>query len=201
MSGALVVLYADVAAGSAAPFRAWREEEQIPALRACPGVRSATWVESLEGQPQLLLLCALEDERAAGGVELGAALALGPWLRELRGWHRRTYRPIFALGEMPSPPSPFLLTVRADVTPGAEAAFNAWYDEVHVPEVLGCPGFLAATRWECTEGEPRFLALYELDRADALATPELNRVYGFGPTAPSIRSEHGRIYARGRAHG
>ena len=195
---ALIAVYADIATGSAEAFRSWREEQQVPALRACPGVQGAEWLESVEGQPQLLLLCALEDERAAEGAEVRAALDWDPWLRELRGWHRRTYLPIFALGEPPSPPSPFLLTVRADVVAGTEASFNSWYDDVHVPEALGCPGFLAATRWECVEGEPRFLALYELDRADVLATPELNRIYGFGPTTPTIRSEHGRIYARRR---
>lgn len=196
MSAAVIVVYADIAAGSADAFRAWREEQQVPALRACPGVESVDWLESVEGQPQLLLLCALEDERAAEGAQLRAALDWGSWLRALRGWHRRTYRPISALGTPLSPPPPFLLTVRADVTPGTEAAFNAWYDEVHLPEVLECPGFVAATRWECADGQPRFLALYQLARADALTTPELDRIYGFGPTTPSIRSEHGRIYAR-----
>jgi hypothetical protein len=57
--------------------------------------------------------------------------------------------------------------------PADEDAFNAWYDEEHVPLRLGVPGFLAARRYRATEGEaagPRYLALYELASRDVLAS-------------------------------
>ncbi|QIX28728.1 hypothetical protein ncot_10370 [Nocardioides sp. JQ2195] len=90
----------------------------------------------------------------------------------------------------------YVLTVRADVEPEAEVAFNEWYNTTHLPEVLECPGFVAAARYECIEGEPQFLSVYQLDRPDALETPEMDKVYGFGPLTPHIRGEHGRIYGR-----
>jgi hypothetical protein len=54
----------------------------------------------------------------------------------------------------------------------AEGEFNRWYDEVHVPDVLGIPGIVAATRYRQSpfQRQPyhgrhsyRYLAVYELD--------------------------------------
>jgi hypothetical protein len=52
--------------------------------------------------------------------------------------------------------------VLVDIDPEHEAAFNAWYDEVHIPDILGCPGWLSATRYRCLEGGPRYAAVYEI---------------------------------------
>ncbi|MCU1346574.1 MAG: hypothetical protein JWL70_2840 [Acidimicrobiia bacterium] len=52
---------------------------------------------------------------------------------------------------------------------GREDEFNKWYDEVHLPEVLTVPGFVAAQRYGQTEGSlgndgPRpYLAVYEIE--------------------------------------
>ena len=60
------------------------------------------------------------------------------------------------------------LVVFAAPVPGKEAAFQQWYDEVHVPDILGLPGYSAAQRFEFAAshaGEPpqRFLAIYEVE--------------------------------------
>lgn len=191
----VITTYADVAVESEEAFREWQVNVQLPALEACPGVRGASWLESLHGQPRFLLLCELENEAVAQSAPVRAALSWGPWTRALRGWHRRNYRPIFAMGSSDGQ-ARYLLTVRTDVQSDAVEAFNDWYNLIHLPEVLDCPGFVTAARYECVDGEPRFLAMYELDRPDALSTPEMDRVYGFGPMTPHVRSEHGRIYAR-----
>lgn len=50
-----------------------------------------------------------------------------------------------------------------------EAEFNEWYDKTHLPDVLETPGFVRATRYEHTnpsEGEAKFLALYEIETDD-----------------------------------
>jgi hypothetical protein len=55
--------------------------------------------------------------------------------------------------------------------PADEDAFNAWYDEEHVPLRLAVPGFLSARRYRAAEPEgPRYLALYELASPDVLAS-------------------------------
>ncbi len=51
-----------------------------------------------------------------------------------------------------------------------EAAFNAWYDEEHVPLRLATPGFLSGRRYKALSNEdsPRYLALYDLASLDVL---------------------------------
>jgi hypothetical protein len=93
-------------------------------------------------------------------------------------------------------PSDIISIALADVMQDKVADFNRWYNEVHLPEVLACPGYIGATRYECIAGEPQFLAVYDLERADALETPEMRRVYGWGDMAPFMRTTHGRVYRK-----
>jgi len=57
--------------------------------------------------------------------------------------------------------------------PGREAEFNQFYDEVHVPDVLGSPGWVAAQRYRLSsEQRPgqsppwMYLAVYEVTCPD-----------------------------------
>lgn len=68
----------------------------------------------------------------------------------------------------------FIFNVWTNPTPGNEEEFNTWYDNVHVPEVLQVPGFVAAQRFkvsgEASSGEShKYFAIYEVeaDSADA----------------------------------
>lgn len=69
-----------------------------------------------------------------------------------------------------------LLMVFTDVPVAHEAEFNAWYNQEHLPERLSAPGFLDAGRYEALRGGPRYLAVYELESADALQTDEYLRM-------------------------
>lgn len=92
--------------------------------------------------------------------------------------------------------APVILVTTVDVTPGAEEEFNRWYDEEHLPQVLACPGFLSGQRYESVLGEPRYLAIYELESEEALRTPEMQAVRGWGDQFPVVRNFHERIYRR-----
>jgi hypothetical protein len=66
-----------------------------------------------------------------------------------------------------------LLLVMLDVDPSVnDDEFNRWYFEEHVAERLSCPGFLSARRFQVVEGEPRYLAIYELEGPEALQTEQ-----------------------------
>jgi hypothetical protein len=74
-----------------------------------------------------------------------------------------------------------LLLVMLDSEPGTDDdEFNRWYFEEHVAERLALPGFRSARRFEAVEGSPRYLAIYELDSLETLATPEY-RVLAHSP--------------------
>ncbi len=60
-------------------------------------------------------------------------------------------------------------------SPEQAAAFNQWYDEIHLKEVLEVPGVVAASRYELDEAQMmpdedgfgrRFLAVYEIEAVD-----------------------------------
>lgn len=61
---------------------------------------------------------------------------------------------------------------------GREDEFNDWYTNVHIPEMLSVPGFVAARRYRLVEdaplnagtAKPKYLAVYEME-ADDLSTP------------------------------
>ncbi|HEY7519600.1 MAG TPA: DUF4286 family protein [Methylomirabilota bacterium] len=57
-----------------------------------------------------------------------------------------------------------LFIVKASIPADKEAAFNRWYNEEHVPQVLQFPGLVSARRYKLLDGEDRFqyMAMYEL---------------------------------------
>ena len=74
-----------------------------------------------------------------------------------------------------------LLIVTAEVDSEVEAEWSRWYDEVHLPDALACPGVLAGRRYrsvgeiaESDRGERRrsrttlWTTVYELDSPAAV---------------------------------
>lgn len=84
--------------------------------------------------------------------------------------------------------APFLHMVRVDIDPAHEAAFNRWYEETHLPDLLACPGWLSARRYVALDGGPKYVALYEIAGLWVYETDEFHRVKGFGPFEPHVRN-------------
>ena len=68
-----------------------------------------------------------------------------------------------------------IMVVYTDVAVEHDADFNAWYNQEHLPERLSNPGFLDGARYEALRGGPRYLAVYELESAEALQSDEYLR--------------------------
>jgi antibiotic biosynthesis monooxygenase (ABM) superfamily enzyme len=56
-----------------------------------------------------------------------------------------------------------LFVVKATIPPDKEDAFNRWYNEEHVPDVLKFRGLVSAHRYKAIEGEDKYqyMAVYE----------------------------------------
>ena len=80
--------------------------------------------------------------------------------------------------------------VFVDIDPEHEAALAEWYETVHLPDILACPGWLDARRETCLEGGPRLVAIYTITGPEAYETPEFHAIKGFGPFADKVRSFH-----------
>jgi hypothetical protein len=70
----------------------------------------------------------------------------------------------------------YLWVVLTNAVDGMDADLNAWYDDVHLPDLLSVDGVVTARRFrlvpEGSQGEYRYLCLYEIetDNLEALRT-------------------------------
>jgi hypothetical protein len=104
-----------------------------------------------------------------------------------------------------------LLIVTAEVDAAVEADWNRWYDEVHLPDALACPGMRAGRRYvssgdisESDRGQGRrtptklYTTVYELDSPAAVQTKEFNAMRGWARFAPNVRSQTRIVVAVGQ---
>ena len=69
-----------------------------------------------------------------------------------------------------SPDSPGVLLVLNDVVGASEEEFNRWYQQQHIPERLGVPGFKTARRYRAVDAQPAYMAVYECESIDVFAS-------------------------------
>lgn len=86
-----------------------------------------------------------------------------------------------------------------DIDPSVEEAFNSWYSEKHIPEVVRCSGLVSGRRGMLTDTlvidrvpvdpqqSPRYVALYEAESREALDSKEIDRIRGWGPFAGKVK--------------
>lgn len=100
----------------------------------------------------------------------------------------------------PPPPLPAcLLIVEAEIDAAVEDAWNTWYDEVHLPDALACPGVLAGRRYRAagdaaltdhgarvTRPTRAYVTVYELTGPEALETPEFTAMRGWAEFTDAI---------------
>lgn len=71
-----------------------------------------------------------------------------------------------------------LLLAMMEPPPPMTEEFHAWYDSEHIPQRQAVPGFITALRFVCTEGWPKFVAVYDLDSASVLESAEYRAIGG-----------------------
>ncbi len=104
----------------------------------------------------------------------------------------------------------YLFVASMDVAPDRERLFNEVYDREHVPLLRAVPGVLAVARLRArpfqmviggerrtveVEGEPRYTALYELERPDVLLSEAWARAVDQGRWPAEVRP-----FTRNRRH-
>ncbi len=99
-----------------------------------------------------------------------------------------------------------LLAVWTDIAPEMEAEFNAWYDTEHIPERLSVPGFLSGLRFVAVEGQPKYLALYDLADETVLKSEAYLKLLKPGTpwtrrVAPNFRNSARGVYRQIFSHG
>jgi len=95
-----------------------------------------------------------------------------------------------------------LLIVTAEVDPAVETDWNRWYDEVHLPDALACPGVLRGRRYvtsgsysESNRGDRTtvtakfYTTVYELAHPGAVQTEQFLAMRGWAQFTPHVRSQ------------
>jgi hypothetical protein len=176
-------------------FLRWYEGDHVPAVLRRPGWRRARAYRCTDGQP-LVSIYDVDDD-----VPTEPPLSEAPFRNErfaargIRNYHARTWRELRSAGDHQARPE-WINVVTVDIEAAHAAAFDRWYNDVHVPEILACPGWLANHRYECVDGEPRFLAVYDLgDDTLPFGTAEWRSAVGWDEHVDHIRGFHGfRVY-------
>jgi hypothetical protein len=69
-----------------------------------------------------------------------------------------------------APDTTGILLVLNDIAAETEDEFNRWYQQQHIPERLGVPGFRTARRYRALGSGPAYMAVYECDSVGVLGT-------------------------------
>lgn len=86
---------------------------------------------------------------------------------------------------MPKPQA-FLALWNSITSDRSQAEYESWHSFEHVPERVGLPGFVEATRYRSVTQPLRYFTCYSLQSLDALETPEYRDVFT-NPTPWSAR--------------
>ena len=79
-----------------------------------------------------------------------------------------------------------------DVAPEAIPEHDDWHTHEHLPERLSIPGFLRGTRWVHLRGEPRYMAIYEVENLATLTSPAyLERLNNPSPWTAKMMTHYG----------
>jgi len=97
--------------------------------------------------------------------------------------------------------SSYLYMVRMDVAHERETVFNEIYNTEHVPALLAVPGVRRASRYRNpSPTDPRYVAIYEVDRSDITDSPAWKGAVDFGrwpgEVRPFMLNRHVAMYER-----
>ncbi len=180
MSGLLVTM-TEPPPGMEEEFNAWYDTEHLPERLAIPGFRSARrWVARglPPGEGKYLATYELESRHVLStpGYLAHVGDHFSPWSKRCLGkavmFRRWACESISSAGAQSSGKAAFLFLAVGDAPEEYEAEFNQWYDQEHIPLLSAVPGVISARRFKDPDGNPRYLALYELDEASVLEKDE-----------------------------
>lgn len=92
-----------------------------------------------------------------------------------------------------------IMVVMMEIDAEHDAEFNRWYNEEHLPERLGIPGYISARRFKLEEGEGvlTYLCIWELEDA----SPLQSQAYEAQNRRPSDLRDRAHSYIKERARG
>jgi hypothetical protein len=175
---AILAVWTDIAPEAEDEFNEWYNTEHIPQLLGVPGFLHGRRDRAVEGKPRYLALYELSDVNVLKSDAFRQVREEGrtAWTQKMLPHFRNTttgaYRQIFSHGTPPNKEAEVVLSVQLNIPADKETEFNEWYNVDHVPALVGVPGVFCARRYVAVDGDPKYLAMYELSDAKILGSPE-----------------------------
>ena len=177
-------------------FNDWYDTEHVPERQRVPGFlvcQRWIWVESPRQSVATYDLESHAVLRSSAYQAIGGE-NLSPWSKRVTA---RTQRILCFEGDQILPGDRTapenaggLLLVGMTPALGVETAFNAWYDNEHVPALARVPGVLSARRFRtAVNGSPKYVALYHLASPGVIDGAEWKQASGSTPMPEHIRSQ------------
>ena len=176
----LLAVWTDIAPEAEREFNDWYNTEHIPQLLGVPGFLSGRRYQAVEGEPKYLALYELTDAEVMKSDAFRQVREMPTeWTKKMRPLFRNTaigtYRQLFSHGTRPAKDADFVLTVRLNIPAEKENDFNEWYNVDHIPALVGVPGVYCARRYVAVEGDPKYLAVYEMTEGRIPKSPEWDK--------------------------
>ena len=176
-------------------FNDWYDTEHIPERQRVPGFLTCQrWIGAENPKHSV----ATYDLDSLSVLQSPPYLAIGgqnlsPWSKRVTARVQRLLRfegDQILPGDTAAPDNAGgLLVVGMTPAPGVETAFNAWYDNEHVPALAGVPGVLSARRFRTGGGNPKYVALYHLAAPGVIDGAEWKAASGSTPMPEHIRPQ------------
>jgi hypothetical protein len=189
---ALYLVRMDVAHDHEATFNEVYDKEHVPNLRAVPGVRRASrYRQPSATEPRYIAAYEVDAPAVIESAAWKAAGEAGRWPTEIRPHTMNRHLAVYEWvggSEALTGRTPHVFWVMMDIEPHREALFNELYDHEHLPLLRKLPGLVNAVRYRtAVAGEPRYLCVYEVERADLPMSKVWNETSDIGRWKPEVR--------------
>jgi|ERR1051326_4708087 hypothetical protein len=188
----LFLVRMDVAHDHQKAFNEVYDGEHVPNLQKVPGVRRASrYTQPSATEPRYMAAYELDSLAVLESAAWKAAGEAGRWPGEIRPHTMNRHLARYEwCGGAPAltGKTPYVFWVMMDIEPHKEALFNELYDTEHLPLLGKLAGMTNAVRYRtATPGEPKYLCVYEVDRADLPQSKLWNDTSDVGRWKPDVR--------------
>jgi hypothetical protein len=177
----VLLAFTNAQGGREQAFDRWYTDEHVPRVLEVEGVVGARRLEAVDGledgpQHPYRFLAVYDIAAGESAATAERLVTVGPPMSEdVEGvpaaWCYEEVAPHVAADGAGDGPFD-LMVVLTNPTPGGEAAFNRWYDEIHIPDVLNTiGGYVGARRFRRIDGLPfnrdnpwAYMALYDMPK-------------------------------------
>ena len=144
-SAGLMAFWADIGHDHEARFLEWHNCEHMPERVSVPGFREGRRYRGLEESPRYLMMYFTESAGVLGSDAYMERLNHPtPWTRESLGRFRNPSRNVYAVladhGRTTLRESPYLIAIRFDIAPTADARLRSSIGEALLPAWTALPG-------------------------------------------------------------